>query len=77
MRKHFELRLVINFNVLAQQLTNEGFLKNVAIQGSFGCTIMLMPKSEEVLQNKDSKILLAETAEMKLNNPPKVEISYK
>jgi hypothetical protein len=65
------------FGILAQQLTNEGYIKNVAIQGSFGCTIMLLPKGEEALQNNDMKIFLAETSEMKLSNPPKMDISYR
>ena len=57
-------------------MANEGYIRNCAIQGSFGCTIMLLDKGEEAIENDESKIFLAETNDMKLNMK-KVEITYK
>ena len=65
---------VLNFIFKAQQLINDGYLRNRPIQGSFGCIIELTQKSEQYLsakredQEKCEKIMLFETKEMKQNS---------
>lgn len=59
----------------AHQLTTESYLKDVAIQGGFGCTVSLTDKARNWMASSKSELKLTPNAELQGQEKATVAIS--